>query len=270
MATLAKSSRAIEQLVLWASSRTEGSYASPQWEFPVPYRPDPDERVVLSLDSWVFPNRLPLLTSSNNTFDLVEDPGGGGEATFNITLTAGDFSNIRLLNTEIQTQLNAAGATNTYAVAYSTITEKVTVTATAGGEAFNLTFASAAAGSIAHYLGFSALVNTAAAGALTGTNRIDLFGDKVAILQANGLPGVQTYNSGSGKRSNTIAVVPLTSPAGHLQVFKASHSKYRVQMPVGVPLDNLRLAVKDQNDGALVVDWEWGATFLVSFERVER
>ena len=269
MATITKSTKPVEQLVLWASSRTSGSYGAPTWEIPIPPRPAEDERVVLSLDSWIFPNRLPLITSSNQSVSLIEDPAGAAD-TFALTITAGDYQSIRTLNTELQTQIDAAATTNTYLVSYNSVTERITLTATAGATAFNLTFPSVAAGSLAHCFGFGSLVNTAAAGALTGSARVDLFSDKVAILSCLGLSGVQTFVSSSGRRSNVLAVIPLTSPAGYLQVFKASQSHYRVEMPVGVPLTELTLSVRSQSDEQLDVDWDHGVTMLVSFERVER
>ena len=246
MSTITKSTKPVEQLILFASSRTSGTCQNPCWEIPIPPRPGPSERVVLSLDSLVIPNRIPLLSASNNSFTLIEDPAGAA-TEFEIALQIGDYQNIRQLSNEIISKIAAKTTTNTYTMTYDQISEKVTLTASAGAAVFALLFPGVAAGSIANCLGFSALTSTSADGSLTGDARIDLFSDKIVIISCT-LPGVQSYISSSKRRSNVIALLPLSSPSGFLQCYKASQSHYRVELPVGLPLTELTLSVRKQAD----------------------
>ena len=102
-----------------------------RWKFRRPLK----DIVSVELVTGCLPADLYTINTGWNQFTFAE-----ASSVWQITLTPGQYDSTSLA-AELQTRLNALGASNTYACGYSAITKKLTITAT-GGAQYSLLFGS--------------------------------------------------------------------------------------------------------------------------------
>lgn len=171
-----------------------------------------------------------VFNSSNNTFTLAES-GSGGTAT--VTIPVGNYTSSSLA-TAFGTALTTASASlgaKTYTVAYSTLTQKFTITSTAAaGTTFTLTFGTSTDPGNTNprfYLGFPAGSTTSTTTPalvspnipqISGPNYIYLNSDAMGQMSNCFLPQGATnlFNGTSGPQ---IAKIPITSNPGGVSYY---------------------------------------------------
>jgi hypothetical protein len=153
----------------------------------------------VSIDSFKCPHAVyPIRTGFNDKVYIDEN---GVDAT--LTITENNFTGSQI-STELQTQLNAAGLSNTYAVAYDSQSKKLTITLSAGALLFSFE-----AGDQDAYeeLGFTTgVIDTS----YVGTYPVNLSGTRYLDLQMN----FATNNLTGNHRANVMQRIPVNGSFG--------------------------------------------------------
>lgn len=162
----------------------------------------PERFSQVCLRTLIMTNTLYNVDSTNNTFVFQET----GESSTTVTLTAGNYS-ITSMITALQTALDAASPnTRTYTITTNTITNKLTITGSAG------TFKVIHTGGLNLMLGFSTSTDTSAALAVTAGRIYNLtrYGGLNLYLSAC---KADTFNTITGSREAMLAYIPICEAA---------------------------------------------------------
>lgn len=210
-------------------SQTNNNSTSLNW--PTFYMSRPIQDIVgMKVLSAEIPFSFYVFNSANNTFTL-QETGSGGTAT--VTIPEGNYTSSSLA-TAFGTALTTASAgltAKTYTVAYSTLTQKFTITSTAvAGNTFTLTFGTSTDSGNTNprfYLGFPAgatasnttpSLTTPNIPQITGANYIYINSETLGQIQNCYLPqGASNLNNGTS--GPQLCRVPITSNPGGVSYY---------------------------------------------------
>lgn len=153
-----------------------------------------------------FQNSLYNVNSSNNGLQFVDTTAN----VRNATVIVSSYGTGAALATAVQTAMNAAGGTGTYAVTYSATTGKFTIAETSGPTNFGINFASGS-NQIYGLLGFAA-TNLSGASSYTGPNVADFSGPNYLYLSSGALAsGCWKAPIFRTRESGVILKIPINS-----------------------------------------------------------
>ena len=186
-----------------------------------------------------------------------------GSTLWNVSLTPGQY-NATELCAQLQTQLNAiVGKTNTYTVAYSSITKFATITAT-GGATFSFLFqtgryvddidthtgAIQSINCVGQLFGFEFQDETSSAGALTPPNRMDpygLIGKLYLHINADNSVEINRVERGAGRRDCFHIVYLDQLRDGYYTLNKDIHAPIFYSAPAPIArITTLNISIRDE------------------------
>lgn len=156
------------------------------------------------------------INSTNNTFTLTE----GSSVT--VTITPGNYTSASL-STTLQAALNAVSPTpKTYTVTFSSLTQKFTITASAG--TFTLTFGTTGDTGLTNprfFLGMNAGANASTLTVLTSPNAANITGDNYLYICSDVLGGLvnsvmPNLSQTRGQKGPQIAKIPVNVNPGEV------------------------------------------------------
>jgi len=228
-----------------------------RWVFPRPLK----DVVSVELVNGLVPADLYNVATPWGSFTFVEDPP---TRAWNVTLTPGQYTPADLA-VELQARLNALiGKINTYAVGYSDITKRFTITATAGAATFGFFFASGTykddydshTGALmsincpARLLGFDGWIDyRSAGGALVAPYRADPdFCLKRLYLHINADNSIELnrVELGAG-RKDCFHVLFLDTKEGYYSLNKEMHTPIYYASPAPIArIATLNISLRDE------------------------
>lgn len=217
-----------------ASAQNVSALNNPTFFIPRPLQ----DVVAVKVLSAEIPFSYYVFNSNNNTFTLAES-GSGGTAT--VTIPVGNYTSSSLataFGTALTTASVSLGA-NTYTVAYSTLTQKFTITSTAAaGTTFTLTFGTGSDPGNTNprfYLGFpggSTTSNTTPAlespsiPQISGPNYLYINSETLGNISNCFLPA-NAQNLNRGLNGPQLAKIPITcNPGGVTYYVDPDPQKY--------------------------------------------
>lgn len=186
-----------------------------------------------------------------------------GSVTWNVTLTPGQYTATELC-AQLQTKLNAiVGKTNTYTVAYSSITKFATITAT-GGATFSFLFqtgryvddidthsgAIQSINCVGQLFGFEYQDETSSAGTLTPPNRMDPYGiiGKLYLhINADNSIEINRVERGAGRRDCFHIIYLDQLRDGYYTLNKDIHAPIFYSAPAPIArITTLNISIRDE------------------------
>lgn len=186
-----------------------------------------------------------------------------GSTLWNVTLTPGQYTSTELC-AQLQTQLNALpGKTNTYTVAYSSITKFATITAT-GGATFSFLFqtgryvdeidthsgAIQSINCVGQLFGFEYQDETSSAGTLIPPNRMDpygLIGKLYLHINADNSIEINRVERGAGRRDCFHIIYLDQLRDGYYTLNKDIHAPIFYSAPAPISrITTLNISIRDE------------------------
>lgn len=189
--------------------------------------------VAMKIISAEIPFSYYVFNTLNNVFTLDESSDG----TRLITITPGNYTSSQMV-TELNNQFAAGIVTAVYTVAYSSITNKFTVTSDGGGgnASFTLNFGTTGGTTNTEphwFLGFNSGVNASTLLVLESPNVILLSGPNYIYVNSqtqgqltNNLLPTGAENLGGGNRGPQMAKIPVTSGPGSIIFYNDPAPEY--------------------------------------------
>lgn len=194
-----------------------------------------ESEVAIGLDYVIFPNLIyPIRANRSNRLVFNE-----GAADLTATLNEGNYDSAGFA-TELQTRLNAAG-TLTYTVSISSITNRITISATGS---FSLKFRTNTATGpyMWKVLGFAYDTNTSSASSQTGSMPVRLDSDEYYVLNIDNL---QSNNVSSAVASRSLMdIIPMKSGYGDI-IYHQFNEKNNFILASYSDLKYLRIRITD-------------------------
>lgn len=214
----------------------------------------------IELVSGLVPADLYNINTGWNTFSFGE---AGGLRAWRVALTPGQYTPAELA-AELQLQLNGlAGAANTYTVAYSSVTKKLTITAATGTDSFTFYFRSGDpvdefdvyTGSITQIktpgriFGFDYFDYTSTAGSLTPPYRVDpdMFLKKLYLyVNADNNTELHRVELGAG-RKDCFHIILMDQKEGYYNLNKEMYTPIYYSAPAPIArIATLNISFRDE------------------------
>jgi hypothetical protein len=203
------------------------------------------------------------ISSANDSVLLVESPNPG----ILVQVPIGNYDTTTLAS-QLQTSLNASGATGTYTVTYDSVTRHYTISSTV---AFQLDFT--IADSIGPRLGFTQTTTLA----LSATSNVSaaLTDSEIFVCSdlVSGTDNGFTKFGGASSNDQTLAIVPVGSATFGSNIvystvgesFTTAQSNYSNQIRNNEPTNSMRFWLRSPSGAAVSLgdaDWSCAITFI--------
>lgn len=215
---------------------------------------NPFEGSIVKLTSVSMPANILVINSSNNTFEWVEIPSVGPPGVYTVSIPVGNYD-VTNIASALSLAMNAAGATGSYGVVYSTLTNKITISAsgTLGIYIYSIT-------ALAKRLGFTA--TTTAAGSMTGDSQVFLGPPLGVLIQLSCADNGSLIINGTGTVSGTF-YLPLGVNSYDLSKFTENADFQQVRALTPGRHSQFRVRVLDLDGLPVILESDWEFTLGV-------
>lgn len=198
----------------------------------------PERFSQMCLLNLIMTNTMYNVTTSNNTFVFQET----GEDAVTCSLSVGNYTIYDIIN-NLPTAMNAVSPlSRTYTMSISSITNKLTITASAG------TFTVLSSGGLNLMLGFSTNNNSTTGLTVTGTRVYNMARYGGLMLYCSSCKG-DVYNTVTGNRQGNLAYIPVVEAnTGELFSFRPHALEWRDLSQENIDTMNFRLADDTSKD----------------------
>ena len=222
-----------------------------------PIAPNPNESLLIQLESANIPHSFHMISSSNNKIYITEDL----LPTVTITLQEGNFSIYDLLD-ELNDKTASSGLSKSYVWSYNKVQNMLQITQSTADLAFSIEFKSGE--SPYKIMGFSVdTYDSDASYQITSIYPCNLVGVDSLYIHSN-IAGKNLYSS-KNSNSSLLAKISVDVDPNYMIQFK-NKSKWAVLLGPNESLNDLWIYLRDSDNNRINLrGLEWNLTLLVSY-----